>query len=91
MPQRKSGKEELKKNIVRHKRNLVRKNELKTALKKFRRTVESKDSDASREALTTLYKTLDRAAAKKLIHPNKASRKKSRLTAQVNKLQSASS
>jgi len=91
MPQRKSAKDELKKSLVRRERNIARKSNIKRALKTFRRAVESKDMQSSQEALKSIFKTLDKAASKNLIHANKASRKKSRLSLQLNKLQSAAS
>lgn len=91
MPQRKSAKDELKKSKVRRLRNIDRKKKLKEVLKTFKRSLEAGDIDASQAALHTVYKTLDRSASKKIIHANKASRKKSRLTAQLNKLKTAGS
>ncbi len=59
---------------------------LKTAVKKVRTAVTAKDAAAAKEALTEVTPALSRAAAKKLIHRNRASRLISRLTRHANRL-----
>ncbi|MBD3245389.1 MAG: 30S ribosomal protein S20 [Candidatus Omnitrophica bacterium] len=78
MPQRKCKKVELKKAAKRQERNRKVKGQVKSALKGFRKTLEKKDKEALRKSLNEVYKVLDRAAAKNVIHKNKASRKKGR-------------
>ncbi|MBX3172644.1 MAG: 30S ribosomal protein S20 [Candidatus Eremiobacteraeota bacterium] len=58
---------------------------IKTAVKKVVKAEPGKSEEALREAV----KTLDQAAAKNIIHKNKAARKKSRLAKQVNKAAAA--
>jgi small subunit ribosomal protein S20 len=91
MPQRKSAKKELKKSLKRRQRNLKIKQQIKIAIKKFKKSIESKDVDTSRKALQSVFKILDKSASKRVIHPNKASRKKSRLSKMLNKLLSQES
>ena len=91
MPQRKSAKEELKKSRKRQSLNTKRKKTIKEAVKTFKRSLQDKDVDASRKALTSLYRTLDKTASKKVIHANKAARKKSRFTSRLNKIISEAS
>ncbi|OPX29073.1 MAG: 30S ribosomal protein S20 [Candidatus Omnitrophica bacterium 4484_171] len=79
MPQRKSAKTELKKNIKRRKRNLTIKSGLKKTIKSFKKSLKGKDTESIKESVKTVYKTIDKAAAKKIIHPNNAARKKSRI------------
>ncbi|MCP4652858.1 MAG: 30S ribosomal protein S20 [Candidatus Omnitrophica bacterium] len=88
MPQRRTAKKELRKTVKRRQRNLVTKKKIKTAVKTLKKVVESKKSDDSQESLKNVYKMLDRAASKKVIHPNKAARKKSRLSALLKKTKS---
>lgn len=59
---------------------------LKTLVKKFRNTLTT-DGAASEPAVTLseVSKRLDQAGAKRLIHPNKAARLKSRLAIAANK------
>jgi small subunit ribosomal protein S20 len=79
MQQRRAAKKDLRKNATRHKGNLALKEQIASAIKKFKKSVENKDAGNKADALREVYKILDKAASKKLIHPKKASRKKSRL------------
>ncbi|MFM9960301.1 MAG: 30S ribosomal protein S20 [Planctomycetaceae bacterium] len=69
---------------------------LKTLVKKFRATLAPTDATASGTAasaptvtLNEVSKRLDQAGAKRLIHPNKAARLKSRLAKAANKAAAA--
>lgn len=86
MPQRRAAKKALRQNKKRHEKNLLIQKQVRSAIKKFKKTIESKDATAAKEALKALYKILDKIAAKRLIHPNKAARKKSDFAKLLNKL-----
>jgi small subunit ribosomal protein S20 len=60
----------------------------KSALKKAEKTVESGGAEA-KESVTAAISTLDRAAAKKILHRNNVARHKSRLMKKLNKAQAA--
>ena len=75
MPQRKSAKKELRKNIKRKKRNLIVKFQIKKAIKVLKKSISDKDTGTIEKNLALLYKTVDKAASKDVIHPNKADRK----------------
>lgn len=79
MPQRRSAKKYLRQNEKRHQDNLRTKQKVKTAVKKLKKSLDTDDKGQKQNALKEVYKTLDKAAAKNVIHKNKASRKKSRL------------
>ena len=79
MPQRRTAKKDLRQNKKRRQRNLLVKQSVKKAIKKLKKAVDAKDTSAREKALKEVYKILDKAASKKIIHRNKASRKKSRL------------
>lgn len=81
MPQRKCAKEELKKSLTRRQLNISRKRTLKEAIKAYKQAVEANNAEESRSALKKVYAALDKAAGKNVIHPRKAARKKSRLSA----------
>jgi small subunit ribosomal protein S20 len=49
----------------------------KTIFKRLERAVQDGDSDRAAQEHRTLVKLLDKAAARKAIHPNKAARQKS--------------
>ena len=79
MPNTKSAKKRLKQSEGRRLRNRGVRSTLKSQIKKVRDAVEAKDvPKAEAEARLTATK-LDRAAARKVIHPNAAARTKSRL------------
>jgi small subunit ribosomal protein S20 len=59
---------------------------LKTAVKRVRSAVTAKDAAAAKAALGEVTPALSRAASKKLIHRNRASRLISRLTRHANRL-----
>jgi small subunit ribosomal protein S20 len=68
-------------NAKRAERNKAVRSELKTRVKS---AVKSAGSDEGPEALRLAVKRLDMAAAKGVIHPNQAARRKSRLMRKLN-------
>ena len=62
-------------------RNRATKSEIRTRLKTASETIGTADNA---EALRLAVKRLDMAAAKRVIHPNQAARKKSRLMKKIN-------
>ena len=56
------------------------KKKLKKAIKNFQALLAAKNLDEARTILKSVYAKLDKAAKKRIIHSNTASRKKSRLT-----------
>jgi small subunit ribosomal protein S20 len=62
-------------------RNRATKSEVRTRLKTANETIGTEDNA---EALRLAVKRLDMAAAKRVIHPNQAARKKSRLMKKIN-------
>jgi len=62
---------------------------IKTAVKKVRSAVGAKSESAAKAALAEAVPALSKAAAKKLIHKNRASRLVSRLTRHANRLSSS--
>jgi small subunit ribosomal protein S20 len=89
MPQRKAGQKDLRKNVRRHGKNLKIQNRVKSTVKQFKKSLTVADTAARATALKAVYKILDRAASKNVIHPNKAARTKSRLTKLLNKTPAA--
>ncbi len=77
----KSQKKRILTNAKAAERNKAVKSELKTRTKTATRTIGSEEND---EAVRMAIKKLDKAAAKGIIHPNAAARRKSRLMAKVN-------
>jgi small subunit ribosomal protein S20 len=80
MPRRKSSLKKGRADKKRRLRNIKVKQELRKTLKKFQALVSAKSTDEAKKLLAKVYSVLDKAAKKKIIHPNLANRKKSRLT-----------
>ena len=70
-------------NLVRHERNKAVRSELKTRTRSAVTAAETGADDAD-ERLRAAVKRIDTAAAKGIIHPNAAARRKSRLMARAN-------
>lgn len=91
MPNIQSAKKRLRQSLQRRARNRAAKSTLKTSIKKLQASVTAKDFDTARTQLSALSKLLDQTASKGIIHPNKASRTKSRLNHAVRKASVAAS
>jgi len=83
MPNTKSAKKQLKKNIARRLRNRSVKSTLRTQLRKVREATESGEVEQAEAEFRLAAKQLDRAGAKNTIHRNAAARLKSRLSAKI--------
>ncbi len=86
MPIKKSAFKELRKAKKRHLRNIAVVSELRTLNKRLNNLLNEKNAEQAKKILTQLIVKLDKAATKKIIHKNKASRKKSRLMRRLKKL-----
>ena len=62
---------------------------LRTAIKRVRQAIDAGDKAAAQGVFQQSVAVLDRIADKKIIHKNKASRTKSRLSAQIKALAAA--
>ena len=85
MPRRKTSLKRKRADIKRHLRNLKVKRELKKMLKKFQTLISAKNINEAKALIGKLFSQLDKAAKKKIIHHNTASRNKSRLTKRLAK------
>jgi small subunit ribosomal protein S20 len=65
-------------------RNRSRKGVLRSQMRKVLSAVEAGDRDAADREFRIATKLLDRAAVKRLVHPNLAARKKSTLAKKIN-------
>ena len=75
MPNVKSAEKRMRTNKIREQRNKAARSRLRTAIKKARQT----EGESAEAAVLQAQSLLDRAARKRLIHPNKAARLKSQL------------
>lgn len=78
MPQRKSAIEELRKSRKRRLHNLDIKTDLKKTIKRFLKAVRDNNPDDAKSVITLVYKKIDKAAKRNILHKNTASRRKSR-------------
>ncbi|HPB68356.1 MAG TPA: 30S ribosomal protein S20 [Candidatus Omnitrophota bacterium] len=88
MPQRRCAIKELRKSHKNRLRNLDVKTELKKTIKKFLGSVASNNKSEATTQLKSVYKKLDKAAKRNLIHKNTVARRKSRFSIMANKIAS---
>jgi len=79
MPHTRSAKKNVRKNEQRRQRNRAVKGAIKTHIKKFEQVVAAGPADQVQAEFLVTIRKLDKAAAKRVIHPNQAARKKSQL------------
>lgn len=87
MPIQRAAFKSIRKDKKRHLRNLRITSQLKTVNKKFAASINAKKLPEAKEALKLLISHISKAASKGIIHKNTASRKISRLTKQLRKLE----
>ena len=85
MPNSISAKKSHRQSLKRRARNRGQRSALRTSVKKVREAVADGETEQAVSLLTAATRMLDQAAAKNLIHANKAARTKSRLAKLVNK------
>lgn len=86
MPNIKSAKKRVLQTKKRHDRNVARKSDIKTAIKKLLTAVENKDLDQAKELLRDVQAKLSRAQGKGVLHANTVARKMSRFSKRVKTL-----
>jgi len=85
MPRRRTSIKTNRVDQKRHLHNLKIKQQIKKTLKKFQALLSAKKKEEAKEFLKQVFKQLDKAAKKRIIHPNTANRKKSRLSLRLSK------
>lgn len=83
MANTRSAEKRIRQSAKRTLQNRSQRSRLKTSIKKV---VQATDPAAAQELLKETSALLDRLASRRVIHPNKAARKKSQLTRHVAKL-----
>ncbi|MCR9191620.1 MAG: 30S ribosomal protein S20 [Gammaproteobacteria bacterium] len=79
----KSAIKRARQNVKLRQRNASARSMYRTYIKQVIKAVEQGDKEAARSAYTSAQPVIDKAASKGLIHKNKASRIKSRLSAKI--------
>jgi small subunit ribosomal protein S20 len=80
MPHTKSAKKRLRQTEKRRERNRAAKKAVKTQIKKVLQAAKSGTAEQLQQEYNLAAKKLDKAAAKRVVHPNLAARKKSQLS-----------
>src|SRR5215207_2763392 len=88
MPHTKSAKKNLRKTEKRRVRNKAAKRTIKTHLKRFDEALAG-PAEGLQTEFNMAAKKLDKAAARRIIHPNQAARKKSQMARAMNKKKAA--
>ena len=83
MPNTASAKKRLRQNVKRRAHNRSIKSALRTQIRKVREAATAGDVEKAETEFRTVVKKLDQAGADRVIHPNKASRLKSRLSKRI--------
>jgi small subunit ribosomal protein S20 len=86
MATHKSALREHRKSLKRRATNRARRSVMRTAVKKLRGAIAAGDASRAKALLVPTLVTVDRAASRKVCHPNAAARTKSRLAAAVARL-----
>lgn len=86
MPNTPSAKKRMRQDAVRRDRNRSTKSGLRTQMRKVREAIAAKDEEKSKTEFKMLVKKLDKAAAHKVIHKNRAARTKSRVSSAIKSL-----
>ena len=79
MPRRRTSLKKSRQDKKRRLRNLKIKQQLKKTIKKFQALLSEKNITEAKALVGKVFSQLDKAAKKRIIHPNAADRKKSRL------------
>lgn len=79
MPHTRSAAKSLRQTEKRRQRNRATKKAIKTQIKKLKEVMASGQPDQVRTEFNLLARKLDKAAARRIVHPNLAARKKSQL------------
>ncbi|HRU07318.1 MAG TPA: 30S ribosomal protein S20 [Candidatus Brocadiia bacterium] len=85
MAHSRSAKKRVRQNLKLHARNQALRTRYRRLVRKSRALIEAKDAKSAAVTAETC-RSLDKIAAKGIIHPNKAARLKSRLTRKANAL-----
>lgn len=88
MPNTKSAKKRLRQNEASRARNRATMSSVRTQVRKVRQAIDESNQEACEVEFRLAAKILDKAAAKRIIHPNKAARTKSRLSAAIKAVKS---
>ena len=85
MPNLKASIKDVRKSKKRREQNLGNKANMKKAIKEFIASASGADKKKAAELLSVVFKAVDKAVKKNIIHKNNAARKKSKLSKMLKK------
>ena len=88
MPQRRTAIKDLRRNRKKHLHNLDITTDLRKTIKKFLVLVNAKNVTEAQSTLKLVYKKLDKAAKRHILHDNTASRRKARFSKLIKSISS---
>ena len=86
MPRSTSSRKRVRQNLRRRARNRWRRDQVKQAVRAFEQSLASGEKARAADQLRTVYRVVDKMAAKGTIHKNAASRRKARLALRLARL-----
>ncbi len=90
MPNNKSAEKRLRQNKKRRQRNKAIKTSMRGNLRKVNIAVDAGEVESGESAFRNVARQLDLVASKKIVHPNKAARLKSRMSSKLKALKASS-
>ena len=84
MPKTKTAEKSARSSVRKAERNKTIRSATRTAVTAAEKLISGKKGDEAKSAVVEAISSLDKAAKKKVIHPNTAARKKSRLMKKLN-------
>ncbi|UCC61821.1 MAG: 30S ribosomal protein S20 [Anaerolineae bacterium] len=84
MANTKSAMKNIRKSERRRERNMVFRSRARTLIRRTRRLIRQGELEEAQQAAQLAAKALDKAAKRRVIHPNNAARRKSRLMKRLN-------
>lgn len=91
MPNSRQAAKRMRQNEARRIHNRAISSRMRTQLKRFFEAINSGDVQTAENELPAAMKRIDKAAKNRVIHPNKASRKKSQLSKALNEAKASAS
>ena len=79
-----SAQKQARTSLRRQERNKSVRSQVKTKIGKAEKLISAGEVEAARQAVNTASTSLDKASAKRVLHPNNAARRKSRLVKKLN-------
>lgn len=90
MPVTKSAQKQMRSSVRKQSQNKSIRSLCKTNITKAEKLISSGELEAAKEATVSAISSLDKAAGKKIFHPNNTARRKSRLMQKLNAVQKPS-